>query len=248
MTPAAHATFIRRLRDRLRDDPEGLGLVGLGASSGQPPGPDELSGHQLLVVVRPGAQARWLEDLDWLPRDAGLPVHAFRASAFAVKVLFAGGHLVEVAVLAPEALALPRGVRHGLLLDKADLAARLAQAPEAGTEAGPPPGVAPVTWAAGQLLAALVTGAGHQARGEPAEADRLVRTVALGHLASILGTGTGTGADEPELAAELEAVRTAPLARAARALLVLLVRDRSGLVSPSALVAVRRVLERAEAA
>lgn len=263
MTPAAHATFIRRLRDRLRDDPEGIGLVGLGSSSGQPPGPDEFSDHDLFVVVAPGAQERWRTDLSWLPGDAGLPVLSYRETPHAVKVLFASGHLAEVAVFDPDELALARVNRYGVLLDKADVAARMArvrQATAAEVAARGAPGEA---WAAGQLVTALVVGAGRWARGERLSAHGLVRGAALGHLVSILRQGLPAEAaarlDDldplrrleqalPEAARDLDAALARPVPEAARGILAVLVRERSGLVSPATLIAVRRALDRAEAA
>jgi hypothetical protein len=263
MTPAAHATFVRRLRDRLRDDPEGLGLVGLGSTSGLPPGPDEWSDHDLFVVVVPGAQERWRTDLAWLPGDAGRVALSFRETAHAVKVLFTSGHLAELAVFDPDELGLARVNRYAVLLDKADVAARMARVRQAtadGVAARPPVDEA---WAAGQLLTALVVGAGRFARGERLAAHAQVRTAALGHLVAILRSGlrAGLAADLPlddldpmrrleqalpEAARDLDAALASPVIEAARGILAVLVRERPGLVSVGALVAVRRALDRAE--
>ena len=263
MTPAAHATFLRRLRDRLRDDPEALGLVGLGSSSGLPPAPDEFSDHDLFVVVVPGAQERWRADLAWLPRDAGLPVLTYRETPHAVKVLYAGGHLVEVAVFDPDELALARVNRFAVLLDKADVAARLARVRAATAAEVAARGAPEAGWAAGQLLTALVVGAGRFARGERLSAHALVRGAALGHLVSVLRAGLPAQAAEglddldplrrleqalPAAARELDAALAGPVPEAARGILAVLVRERPGLASPAALAAVRRTLDRAEAA
>lgn len=259
MTPAAHATFVRRLRDRLRDDPEGLGLVGLGSTSGLPPGPDEFSDHDLFVVVVPGAQERWRSDLSWLPGDAGRVALSFRETAHAVKVLFTSGHLAEIAVFDPDELGLARVNRYAVLLDKADVAARMARVREAtaaGVAARPPVDEA---WAAGQLLTALVVGAGRFARGERLAAHAQVRVSALGHLVAILRLGLAADLplDDldpmrrleqalPEAARDLDAALASPVIEAARGILAVLVRERPGLVSVGALVAVRRALDRAE--
>ena len=55
MTPEAHAAFVAALLKRLDHDPDVLGLVLLGSSSGEPPAPDAFSDHDLFVVTRPGA-------------------------------------------------------------------------------------------------------------------------------------------------------------------------------------------------
>jgi hypothetical protein len=260
MTPAAHAAFLGRLGDRLRGDPEALGLVGLGSSSGLPPGPDEFSDHDLFVVVVPGAQERWRADLSWLPGDAGPVALAYRETAHAVKVLFASGHLAEIAVFDPDELALARVNRYRVLLDKADVAARLARVREA--TAAEVAGRAPPdrAWAAGQLLTALVVGAGRFARGERLAAHHQVRVAALGHLVGLLRAGLPAEALEglddldplrrleralPEAARDLDAALASPVPEAARGLLAVLGRERPGLVSPAALAAVRRALDRA---
>src|SRR5215468_6331939 len=77
MTPEAHAAFAAALLKRLEADPDVLGLVFLGSSSGEPPAPDAFSDHDLFVVTRPGAQERFRTDLSWLPNAADL-VLSFR--------------------------------------------------------------------------------------------------------------------------------------------------------------------------
>jgi len=261
MTPAAHATFVRRLRDRLRDDPEAVGLVGLGSTSGLPPGPDEFSDHDLFVVVRPGAQERWRQDLAWLPKDAGLVALAFRETAHAVKVLFTSGHLAEIAVFDPDELSLARVNRYAVLLDKEDLAARLARVREATAAEAASRAPPDEAWAAGQFLTALVVGAGRYARGERLAAHAQVRGNALGHLVSILRVGLAADLplDDldplrrleqalPEAVAAVDAALARPVPEAARGLLAVLVQERPGLASVGALVAVRRALDRADAA
>src|SRR3954452_659408 len=52
MTPDAHAAFTTALLKRLDGDPDVLGLVLLGSSSGEPPGADDFSDHDLFIVTR----------------------------------------------------------------------------------------------------------------------------------------------------------------------------------------------------
>jgi len=257
MTPAEHAAYLEAIRARLADDPDVLGLVGLGSTSGEPPLPDELSDHDLFVVTRPGAQERFRTELGWLP-DAGGIALAYRETAHGVKVLHASGHLVEFAAFDPEELFLARVNRYRVVLDRADVAARMARV--RGATAAPPAPEDP-RWLAGQLLTNLVVGAGRAARGERLSGHAFVRGHAVGHLVTLLRARLGPEAlgrlDDldryrrleralPEVAAELDRALAQPVAGAARAILAIAARELPELVSEAARAAVERALARAE--
>jgi hypothetical protein len=259
VTPAEHRAFTEAVCERLSGDPDLLGLVGLGSTSGLPPGPDRLSDHDLFLVVRPGTQERFRDDLRWLPTSAGPVALAFRETAHGVKVLLASGHLVEFAVFDPGELSLARVNRHALLLDRADLAPRLAQVRQATVAALAGPRL-DLPWHAGQLLTNLVTGAGRAARGERLSGHQLVRVAALGHLVTLLRPTVAPGAagalDDldpfrrlelafPGVVGELEEALRRPVVEAARGLLEILLRHRGELGSPAARAAVERALEQA---
>lgn len=70
MTPDAHAAFTSALVAALGADPDVLGLVLLGSSSGLPPVPDAYSDHDFFVVTRAGAQERFRTTFAWLPTPA----------------------------------------------------------------------------------------------------------------------------------------------------------------------------------
>jgi hypothetical protein len=261
MTPAAHRAFTERLVERLAPEPDVLGLVTLGSTSGLPPAPDAFSDHDFFVVVRPGAQERFRGWLGWLP-DADQVVLSFRETAHGVKALYRSGHLVELAVFEPDELALARVNRWAVPLDRADLAARLARVRQASVEAAaaPRPDQA---WLAGQLLTNLVVGAGRAARGERLSGHLLVRVGALQHLLPLLRQGLppelAARLDDldpfrrleralPDEAAALDAALRLPVPAAARAILAVAVRARPGLFAPEAVAAVEAALAAAEAA
>jgi hypothetical protein len=133
MTPQAHRAFTERLVERLAGDPDVLGVVLLGSTSGLPPAPDAFSDHDFFVVVRPGAQERLRTDLSWLPEAAEAAL-AFRETAHGLKVLYRSGHLAEFAVFDPEELALARVNRYAVPLDRADVAARLVDVSGGGVQ------------------------------------------------------------------------------------------------------------------
>ena len=261
MTPDEHRSFTEAIRSRLAGDADVMGLVGLGSTSGLPPGPDDFPDHDLFVVTRPGAQERYRRDLDWLPSSAGPVVLSFRETAHGVKALLGSGHLVEFAVFDPEELSLARVNRYAVLLDKADVAARLARVREATVAASSGPRL-DQAWLAGQFLTALVAGAGRAGRGEHLSGHQLVRVAALGHLVTLLRAALSPGSpgsavlDDldplrrleqalPDAARELDEALRQPVVGAARGLLAVLKRHRPELIAPPALAAAERALARA---
>ena len=183
MTPEAHAAFTAALLKRLEADPDVLGLVLLGSTSGQPPLPDAFSDHDLFVVTRTGAQERFRNDLGWLPNAADL-VLSFRETAHGVRALDRSGHLVEFAAFDLDELSLARVNRYSVPLDRADVRARMErvqQATAAQTATPPDP-----RWLAGQFLIELVLGAGRYGRGERLSGHFRVRVSAVQHLLALV--------------------------------------------------------------
>lgn len=254
MTPQAHAAFSAALVTTLAADPDVVGVVLLGSSSGLPPGPDEHSDHDIFVVTRPGAQDRFRTELGWLP-DAGAIAMAFRETPHGVKVLYAGGHLVEFAAFDLDELAVARVNRYRVALDRADVAARMERIhaiTAAGSAAAPDLG-----WHLGQFLTSLVVGAGRDARGERLSSHDLIRAHAVRHLAILLRTqlpaATAARLDNldpyrrfelacPELGREIEAALRLAAPAAARALLGIAVRELPELLALPAHRVVARVL------
>jgi hypothetical protein len=261
MDAAEYAAFTDRLLARLADDPEVLGLVALGSMSGAPPLPDAFSDHDFFVVVEEGAQERYRTDLSWLPGAPDL-AFSYRETAHGLKALWADGHLAEFAVFSLEELALARVNRYRVLLDRADVAARMARVlDETATRAR---NDAPdERWSAGMFLGALVVGSGRWARGERLSGHQQVRFSAVGHLVALL-RGRGAPVDAallddldpwrrleraaPGVASELDRALLLPAPAAARSLLALLVRHRPELLSEAARAAVGRALDAAERA
>jgi hypothetical protein len=257
MTPADHAAFTAALLARLSEDPDVLGLVTLGSSSGLAPLPDAFSDHDFFVVTRAGAQERFRQDLSWMP-DAGAIVLAFRETAHGLKALYASGHLAEFAVFDRDELALARVNRYAVPLDRADVAARLAAtraATVAATAAAPDP-----RFHGGMFVTSLVVGVGRAARGELLSGHQLVRVAALGHLVTMLHArhrGDGGPLDDldphrrleralPRAGAALARALMLPIPDAARALLEIADEELPGLVAPRARAAVEAVIARAE--
>lgn len=183
--------FTAHLTERLAADPRVLGLVLLGstAEGGRPP--DAYSDHDFFVVVHPGAQDAFREHLAWLPPRGEITLH-FRETAHGVKVLYADGHLLEFAVFDLGELDLARVNDYRVVLDRADVAARLARV-RGETERWSRESYTDDRWLFGQLLTNLLVGVGRAHRGEVLSGhtfvkvhavDRFVRLVAR-HVAPV---------------------------------------------------------------
>jgi len=184
MEPKEYRRLTERLGERLAVEPDVIGLVALGSMSGEPPLPDAWSDHDFFVVTVSGAQERFRTRLDWLP-DAEDVVLSFRETAHGVKALYRSAHLLEFAVFDPDELRLARVNRYRVLLDRADVTARMRAVREESARASgadrPDEG-----WLVGQLLAALVVGLGRFRRGERLSAHQMVKVAALGHLVRLV--------------------------------------------------------------
>jgi hypothetical protein len=229
------------LRERLAGEPDVLGLVALGSMSGDPPLPDDGSDHDFFVVTRPGAQERFRSRLDWLPNPDHV-VLSFRETAHGVKALYRSAHLLEFAVFDPDELQVARVNRYRVLLDRADVTARMWAVREESARASaadrPDDG-----WLMGQLLTSLVVGAGRFRRGERLSAHQMVKVAALGHLVRLLArhvpAARPEGRDDldpfrrfeaawPGMGRELGEALLRELPEAASALLAVAVRELSG--------------------
>jgi hypothetical protein len=232
MDPAAYARFTAALTDRLARDPAVLGLVALGSMSGEPPGPDAWSDHDFFVVTRPGAQERFRTDPGFLP-DAARIVLWHRETAHGVKAIWDDGHLAEFAVFDPDELAVARVNRHRVLLDRADVAARIAVV-RAATDARRTADAPDPRWLGGQFLGELLVGAGRAARGERTSGHFRVRAQAVLHLLDLVhrlvppaegalpdGLDVSRRVERawPALARDLDAALARPVPDAAAALL-----------------------------
>lgn len=191
MIPPA-AVDTGRLRDRLAaiaqvlaGDPDALALLGLGSCGVETGRLDGWSDLDVFVIVAPGCEHRFTQDVWWLARAApdGAPLmHAFRNTADGWKALYADGVFVECAVFAQATLAhIPyHGGRiiwqRGAVLDEAAAAGRR-------------PGPAGRDWLVGEALTNLFVGLGRFWRGEQLAAHRLVQVAALDRLLELEGGG-----------------------------------------------------------
>ena len=195
MDAQAYDAFTAALQGSLAGRPDVLGLVALGSMAGRDYQPDEFSDHDFFVVAAPPSAEPLREDLSWLPaRDRVLL--SFRETAHGLKVLYDDGHLLELAVFAPDELALASVNRYRVLLDRADVATRMeavARATAEASAAGAPTDDALL----GLFLSALLVGVGRHLRGERASGRNLVHGQALRHLLRPAGAARAQPALRP---------------------------------------------------
>ena len=129
MDPARYDAFTQALVERLAPDPRVLALLGIGslADAGIR---DQYSDHDVWLVVTPGSEAAFLEDLTWLP-NASDHLAVIRFGTRGATVLYQDAHVVELAVLSEATLAGQPTDRVAVLLDRAQLTARLPPVVEA---------------------------------------------------------------------------------------------------------------------
>lgn len=233
----AYRAFTAALLAAVEGRPGVIGLVALGSMAEEPILPDRWSDHDFFLVTEPGAQEPFRTGQSWLPDAAGI-VLAFRETAHGVKVLYRSGHLLELAVFDLAELHLARVNRYRVLLDRGGVADHM-RAVRATTARWTEESAPADAFLLGQLLAALLVGAGRWRRGERLAGIHLVNDVAAGHLVRLLRRHLPPDAPllddldplrrfeaaSPRLGAELAAALLLPADRAAAALLGLAERE-----------------------
>ena len=233
MDPARYDAFTRALVERLASDPRVVALLGLG-SLADAAIRDQYSDHDVWLVVTPGSEAAFLDDLSWLPNatDHLAVIHFGTRGA---TVLYRDAHVVEFAVLTEATLARQPTDRVSVLLDRAHLAARLPPVVEEARARR----VAQDRWpdAVANLAMVVWTGVQRHRRGEHLAAHKSLchhaidRLLGIAQGAGLLGEPSATFLDpwrrlervHPALATALARTLTMPPPEAGVALLDLAV-------------------------
>ncbi len=205
MEKAAYEAFTAELVGNLGDRSDVLGLVAVGSMAD---GPDVWSDHDFLVIADPGAAEALRTHLTWLPAHERI-VLSFRETAHGVKAVYDDGHLVELAVFAPDEIGLALLNRTRVLLDRADVTDRVA-AVVAGTPDRIPEVAESDAYLEGQLLTGLLVGVQRHRRGEHLSGIDFVHRYALRHFLVLLARHVE--ADRPEVKDDLNPFRRVELA------------------------------------
>lgn len=167
------------IADVLADRDDALALLALGSVGAELERVDDWSDLDFFVLVRDGAKARYIGQLDWLAQAHPLAWH-FQNTVDGHKALMADGVFCEFAVFELRELAhIPYAPgRFVWRRDEVDpgLAAPALALPGAPTEA----------WLVGEALCNLIVGLQRHARGEKLAALRMVQVVALDRVLELL--------------------------------------------------------------
>jgi len=241
-------------------DPTVVGLIAVGSTAGVTHGPDDWSDHDVFVVTTAGASAGLLENFSWLP-DAERIVMWHTETVDGRAAVYDDGHLIELAAFETANVPSLSVNDYRVLVDKADLAARLA-----GLKLDTTLRAAEIDATGSrrfrQIVVQLIVGLGRDARGESLSAHERIRGQALTHLLSLvrdfMPAENDTPLDNldpyrrievahPEICRRLDTALTAPLPELAETMLLLLEEhlvDRVPAFSAESLAAVRAVATR----
>jgi catechol 2,3-dioxygenase-like lactoylglutathione lyase family enzyme len=264
MDAGTYQRFTAELIAWAEANPDVIGLVALGSMAGVAHSPDEWSDHDFWVIATAEAAPAIRDDPSWLPEPERI-VLFFAETEHGRNAVYDDGHLIEQAVFADHELEITTANAYRVLVDKADIAARMERiAAATATGAAAAVADAEVTW--GRFVGRLVIGVSRYGRGEDLSAGSLVRGWAPSNLLALIRDhvegAPGAGLDTldpyrrfergfPATAARLEAAIRRPLPEAASVMLDVaeeLLADRVAGHDAAAIGAVRRLIARAAAA
>lgn len=260
MHPKPYSDLLRQYVTWASSRSEVLGLAAVGSTAGTTRQPDEWSDHDILIIAAPDAAAELRTDLSWVPGWDRLIV-AYPETAHGFVLLDESGHLVELAVFAPDELEGVLLEDYAVLLDRGGVEALLGSLREA-TSALAVDRDATAAKAFALLLKHLVIGLGRHARGERLSAHERIRGEAVRHLltltwcsgpqyphaaACIPDPFRRVEKVHPEVAAAVLEAVTRPLVDAASSVLDLAVKSAQavGVPTSQAEAAVRTLIDRA---
>jgi hypothetical protein len=159
-----------------------LGVVALGSMAGTTHAADEWSDHDFWVITTDAAVDTIRNDRKWLP-DAGHIAVFFEESPHGRTIIYSDGHLVEHAVFTRDEMHVARANAYRVLVDKADIEARM-RAIVAATSAAAHE--TPSDVVLGRFLTQLTIGLNRYGRGEAASAASLIRGAAPASLLTLI--------------------------------------------------------------
>ena len=179
MDTTQYRRFIDEIAAVAGDHDQIIGLVALGSTADESRSPDEWSDHDVWVITKDGAATEVRDDPNWLP-DADRIVGHFVETVHGRSIVYADGHLVELAVFEDHELEIARANDFRVLYDAGgieDRVAAIAQRTRADTADAGADG-----FAAGRFVTQLIIGLGRYGRGELLSANQLIQELAVASL------------------------------------------------------------------
>lgn len=169
VTPWQHGAWLAAALATLTSRDEVVGVVGMG-STADATRVDEWSDHDVAIVVVPGAEGRYLGQVDWMP-DPHRIVLVLEQHHGGGRAVYDDGHMVEWGVATVGTLGTWAADDYAVLLDRggvADVMEEVASTPF-------PQNVPNATRDAAMFLTALLHGVGRARRGESLSAGDAIR-------------------------------------------------------------------------
>jgi hypothetical protein len=168
---------------------EALALIGLGSVGIERQRLDAHSDLDFFAIVKPGAKARFIDDLGWLSRIAPV-VYAFRNTVDGFKLLYGDDVFCEFAVFEPQELAeIP--FAEGAIIWKAPGVDDAIRRPVRPT---PAPATHATEWMVGEALTCLYVGLNRYHRGEKLSAQRFIQHYAVDRVLELTAQAGGATA------------------------------------------------------
>lgn len=169
MTPEQHRAWLEAALAILAARDDVVGVVAMG-STADPTRVDEWSDHDVAIIVVPGAEGRYVGQVDWMPESHRivLTLEEYHGGG---KAVYDDGHLVEWGVATVESLGTWAADGYAVLLDRggvADAMTKVVSTPF-------PANVPDATRDAAMFLTALLHGVGRARRGESLSAGSIIR-------------------------------------------------------------------------
>ncbi len=158
-----------------------VGVVAFGSTADRQRA-DEWSDHDIAWVVQPGAEARYRDDLSWLPTSDPVAISVIEHHGGG-KVVDESGHVIEFGVTTVDGLGDWFINRYEVLVDRGGIRETLERVASKVGPDGPADDAREIRLALAQLL----IGVGRYRRGEVLSAGQSIRSEAVSHLLVVLG-------------------------------------------------------------
>jgi len=169
VTPAQHEAWLGASLTILAARDDVVGVVAMG-STADAARVDEWSDHDVAIIVVPGAEGRYVGQVDWMPESHRI-VLTLEEHHGGGKAVYDDGHLVEWGVATVESIGTWAADDYKVLLDRggvADVMERVVSTPF-------PSNLPDATRDAAMFLTALLHGVGRARRGESLSAGNIIR-------------------------------------------------------------------------
>lgn len=184
MNPTDYNQFTHTLTTNCEADSRIVGLIALGSMAAQDYAPDQWSDHDFFLITQTGAQQAIKDDLSWLPNHMSV-IFSHQEKQHGMRMFFADGHLIELAIFDLRELTEARINRYRVLVDKGGVAIATEKIVEQ-TNSWVAEQADNLDEAMAHFLSNVWVGYGRYQRGEKLSAHEFVKNHALVNLLKLI--------------------------------------------------------------